>query len=48
MSLTGQARYLFRDRRTQAKWIIAQRYIQHRNLQPYRHMPMAMRIIWSH
>ena len=43
MPLTTQARYLFRDRRLQAKWVIAARYIRARNLLPYYLMPMAGR-----
>ena len=45
MSLTLQARYLFRDRRMQCKWILAQRYLKQRLLQPYRHLPIAPRIV---
>lgn len=47
MSLTQQARYLFRDRRMQCKWVLAQRYLIQRQLQPYRLMPMAARIVWQ-
>lgn len=47
MTLTNQARYLFRDRRMQCKWVLAQRYLIQRQLQPYRYMPMAARIVWN-
>lgn len=45
MSTTAQARSLFDERRMQAKWVLARRYINRRGLTPYRHMPMAVRIV---
>lgn len=45
MSLTKQARKLFTNRHSAAKWVRAMRYLRERNLIAYRHLPMAGRIV---
>lgn len=46
MSTTAQARSLFpTNRRLAAKWVLARLYVVQRGLHPYRHMPMALRIV---
>lgn len=45
MSTTAQARCLFTDRRLAAKWVLARRYLDQRNLHPYPYLPMALRIV---
>ncbi|MEJ7804309.1 MAG: hypothetical protein WKG03_00085 [Telluria sp.] len=45
MSTTAQARTLFSDRRLAAKWVLARLYLNQRGVQPYRHLPMALRIV---
>ncbi len=45
MSTTAQARSLFADRRTAAKWVLARLYLTQRGLTPYPHLPMALRIV---
>lgn len=43
--LTQQARQLFADRKSAAKWVIAKRYLDQRNLIPYTGMECAGRIV---
>lgn len=45
MSIRAQARSLFADRRLAAKWVLAKLYLNQRGLLPYRHLPMAARIV---
>jgi hypothetical protein len=45
MSLTAQARSLYPNRRHAAQWVLARLYLNQRGLQPYRHLPMAVRIV---
>lgn len=45
MSLTQEARKQYQQRTYQAKWVLARKYIQSRNLYPYKGLPIALRVV---